>query len=168
MGIPASVNTEPERVIFGKAQVVRTSFVQEGQRPGGRSVPSMCWDYMESGLQLRLKQLFSIQIRVVDLQLEKCQRFDQFVESVLHQKLSGPVSSPFQSPKSHRFSMQAQAAETNRGNLNAVKGQVGMKGARDGTQSYGCLARGYEERKGIVIDGKHCSARGTIFVRHAI
>jgi hypothetical protein len=57
MGIPASasVNTEPERVILGKAKVVRTSFVQEGQSPGGESIPSMCWDHIESGLQLRLK-----------------------------------------------------------------------------------------------------------------
>jgi hypothetical protein len=57
IGIPASasINTEPERMIFGKAKVVRTAFVQEGQSPGGESIPSMRWDQIESGLQLRLK-----------------------------------------------------------------------------------------------------------------
>src|ERR1700730_7525667 len=60
MGIPASasVHAEPKRVIFGKAKVVRTSFVQEGQNPGGESIPSVCWDHIESGSQLRFKQLF--------------------------------------------------------------------------------------------------------------
>jgi hypothetical protein len=57
MGIPASAsrNTKPERVIFGNAKVVRTSFVQKGQSPGGESIPSMGWDQIESGLQLLLK-----------------------------------------------------------------------------------------------------------------
>jgi len=35
----------------------------------------------------------------VDHQLEKRQRFDQFVESVPYQKLSGPASPPFHSTK---------------------------------------------------------------------
>jgi len=101
-------------------------------------------------------------------QLDKRQRFDQFVESVPNQKLSGPVFPPFHSPKSHWFSVRTGAMETDLGNSNAVKSLGGLKGARDGTQSYGCLARGCEDRKGVVIDGKHFSARGTVFVRHAI
>ena len=36
-----------------------------------------------------------------DRQLAKRQGFDQFVESVPYQKLSGAVSPPFHSPKSH-------------------------------------------------------------------
>jgi hypothetical protein len=106
----------------------------------------------------------------VDQQLGKRQRFDHFVESVPYQKLSGPVSPPLHSPKSHWFSVRTGATETDRGNSNAVKSLVGLKGAPDGTQSFGCscLATGCEERKGVVIDGKHFSARGTVFVRHAI
>lgn len=103
-----------------------------------------------------------------DHQLEKRQRFDPFVESVPYQKLSSPVSPPFHSPKSHWFSVRAGATETDRGNSNAIESLVGLKRARDGTQSYGCLARECEERKGVVIDGKHFSARGAVFVRHAI
>ncbi len=122
-----------------------------------------------SGVPQRLSRGVRLRVAMsVDHQLEKRQRFDQFVESVPYQRLSGPVSPPFHSPKSHWFSVRAGATETDRGNSNAVKSLVGLKGARDGTQSYGCLARGCEERKGIVIDGKHFSARGTVFVRHAI
>src|SRR5260221_4868688 len=87
---------------------------------------------------------------------------------VPHQKLNGPVCPLFHSPKSHWFSVRAGATETDRGNSNAVKSLVGVKGVGNGTQSYGCLARGCEERKGVVIDGKHFFARGTVFVRHAI
>src|SRR5580704_12451129 len=60
MGIPASasVHTGPKRMIFGKAKVVSASLVQEGQSSGGESIPSVCWDHIESGLQLRFKQLF--------------------------------------------------------------------------------------------------------------
>jgi hypothetical protein len=42
-------------MIFGKAEVVRTSFVQEEQSPEGKNTPSMCRDQIENGLQLRLK-----------------------------------------------------------------------------------------------------------------
>jgi hypothetical protein len=66
----------------------------------------------------------------VDHQLEKRQRFDQFVESVPYRKLSGHVSPPFHSAKSHWFSVRAGATETDRGNSNAVKSLVGLKGAR--------------------------------------
>jgi hypothetical protein len=119
-------------------------------------------------MEMRRSRLRSARPTTADHQLEKRQRFDQFVESVPYQKLSGPVSPPFHSPKSHWFSVRARATDTDRGNSNAVKSLVGLKGARDGTQSYSCLARGCEERKGIVIDGKHFSTRGTVFVRHAI
>jgi hypothetical protein len=117
---------------------------------------------------MRRSRLRSARPTTADHQLEKRQRFDQFVESVPYQKLSGPVSPPFHSPKSHWFSVRAGATETDRGNSNAVKSLVGLKGARDGTQSYGCLARGCEERKGAVIEGERYSARGTVFVRYAI
>src|SRR5258708_6624088 len=101
---------------------------------------------------MRRRRLRSARPTSADHRLEPRQRFDQFVESVPYQKLSGPVSPPFRSPKSHWFSGRAGATETDRGNSNAMKSLVGLKGARDGTQSYGCLARRCEKRKGTAVD----------------
>src|SRR5260370_2540514 len=118
--------------------------VAKSEQGNGPATPSISRKRME----MRRRRLRGARPTTADHQLDKRQRFDQFVESVPYQKLSGPVSPPFHSPKSHWFSVRAGATETDRGNSNAVKSLVGLKGARDGTQSYGCLARGCEERKG--------------------
>ena len=60
MGIPlsANVDSETERVVFGKAKVIRSSFIYEGERAGRSSVPGIRRNYVERGSQLRLKELF--------------------------------------------------------------------------------------------------------------
>ena len=54
MGIPlsANVDSETERVVFGKAKVIRSSFIYEDKSARRSSVPSIRRNYVESGLQL--------------------------------------------------------------------------------------------------------------------
>src|SRR5258708_11137412 len=54
MGVPlcANVDAETQRMIFRKTEVVRSSFVHEGEPAGRRRVPSMRWNHIQSGLQL--------------------------------------------------------------------------------------------------------------------
>jgi hypothetical protein len=52
MGIPrcASIDAEPERMVFWEAKVIRTSFIQEGESAGRDSVPGMRRNQIKSEL----------------------------------------------------------------------------------------------------------------------
>jgi hypothetical protein len=54
MGIPlsANVDSETETVVFGKAKVLRSSFIDEEESARRSSVPGIRRNYVESGLQL--------------------------------------------------------------------------------------------------------------------
>jgi hypothetical protein len=54
MGIPlsADVESETERVVFGKTKVICTSFIYEDESAGRSSVPGIRRNDVESGLQL--------------------------------------------------------------------------------------------------------------------
>jgi hypothetical protein len=54
MGIPLSANvgSETERMIFGKAKVIRSSFIDEEESARRGSVPGVRRNYVESELQL--------------------------------------------------------------------------------------------------------------------
>jgi len=52
MGIPASasVNTEPERMVFWQTEVICSSIIHERQRSRGKSVPGVRRNHIEGGL----------------------------------------------------------------------------------------------------------------------
>ena len=58
MGIPRSddVDSETEGMVLRETEVVRSSFIHEGERAGRSSVPGIRRNYIESGLQLCFEQ----------------------------------------------------------------------------------------------------------------
>jgi hypothetical protein len=60
MGIPlcAHVDTETERMILWKTEIIRVSFIYKGERAGRGGVPGIHRKHVESGSQLRLEVVF--------------------------------------------------------------------------------------------------------------
>jgi hypothetical protein len=58
MRIPLSayVESEAEGLVLGKTEVIRGSFIHEGERAGSNSVPGVRRNHIESGLQLCFKR----------------------------------------------------------------------------------------------------------------
>src|SRR6266851_3016492 len=58
MGVPrgACVDTESKKMVLRESEVICTSFIDERQRAGWRSVPGVRRNDTEGGLQLRLER----------------------------------------------------------------------------------------------------------------
>ena len=60
MRIPrcACGNAESERMVFRQTEIIRMSFIYKSERAGRISVPGVRRNYLQSRLQLRLKDVF--------------------------------------------------------------------------------------------------------------
>src|ERR1700686_1616669 len=62
MSVPrcAGLDPEPKRVILREAEIIRASFVYEGERAGRSRVPGVRRDHIERGLQPGLKRVIHV------------------------------------------------------------------------------------------------------------
>jgi len=118
---------------------------------------------------VRRSRFRSARPTTVDRQLEERQRLDEFVESVPDQKLSGPVSPPFHSPKSHWFSVRAGATETDRGNSKCREQPGRTEKGREMERKATAVWRGdVKSGKGLLSTESRVLKEAQVFVPHAI